>query len=104
MISSAELQYEYTKLYALLREYLWPIDIIEVISDLEVACYTAFPDMNKVKSAFGKLRKATKEIEKEDEDLKKRLESFQTLLDGADGVYCKLNSVQEVVNDESVEE
>lgn len=101
MISSAELQYQYNKLYEMLRQYLWPIDVIEVIADLETACYTAFPDLANVRRQFDKIRKATRDLS-EDEELKKRIDEFQKLLDSGDNLYMKIDSVTEVIVHENI--
>lgn len=99
MISAAELQYAYVKLYAQLRKYIWNFDTVTLIAELEVACYQLFPDIDKVKDLLAKLHRAVKTVESDDEDMKKTFDKFEDLLKDVtdEDRYAKLNWVQEVV-------
>lgn len=48
MVSVKELQQEYNKLYIILREYVWPMYVVENLADLEISIYQAFPDKDLV--------------------------------------------------------
>lgn len=101
MFSSTELQNMYNRLYVELRKYVWNIDVVESIAELEVACYTAFPSIEEVWKHFNELNRSIKsELDAEDDaDLLKALEKFRSdLTEGGSDVYVKLNSVRRRYN------
>lgn len=98
MISSITIQTQYQKLYSALREYLWPFDTVELIADLEIACYQAFPAIEDVKSRISNLRREISSVLKDDEELRTQFDEFEEMLNGQDTVYLTLNKVKEVIS------
>ena len=98
MISSVVIQTQYQKLYSALREYLWPFDTVELIADLEIACYQAFPAIEDVKSRISNLRREISSVLKDDEELSTQFDEFEEMLNGQDTVYLTLNKVKEVIS------
>lgn len=96
MIGSYEIQLAYNDLYVQLRKYIWDFSVVCLIADLEIASYQALPDIPSVRSCLNKLKSATYEIQRNDEDLKKAFQDFEDALT-SDEVYTKLYKVSEVV-------
>ena len=98
MISANDLKYLYVKLYAELRNYVWTLDVLEAIADLEVAIFTTFPKEDEIKRALEDLyRLGLKELDLDDDDpLKQAYTALSDKVNEADGFYCKLNKLMEV--------
>ena len=71
MIASTEIQNKYIKLYKVLREYLWDVDTLEDLSDVEVEIFTTFIDKSKLDRAMYKLKKDIQPTLSDDEDMEK---------------------------------
>lgn len=103
MITATELQQSYINLYKQLRDYLWPFNIIELIAELEVECYSSFPQVNKLRNIFNRLkREIFSEYISDDAEydmLKTAFTKFDSTLSEAkdfQDIYTKLPSVREV--------
>lgn len=101
MIQATEIQKLYVNLYKELREYLWPIRVVETITDLEVACYQQFPILTNIRLCFRRLKlEVYPDIcnVKEYEELKKAFDKFEKFLDDNehDVVYSKIKVLEEV--------
>ena len=92
MITSKKLQHSYNKLYANLREYIWPYNIINCIADLEVETYQSFPDSQKLRGIFNNLKVECNRLVTNDEDLERSFEEYNELLNDSNHIYAKLNS------------
>lgn len=91
MISSQQLQTQYIDLYKVLREYTWPMRIVELIADLEIAIFQMFPSMENVRSIAGRLLSEIDRTIPEPEDqeeVNKMLIELQDKCD--DTVFCKI--------------
>lgn len=97
MISYADIQHAYNKLYAEIRRYMWEFQAVEALADLEIACYKTCQDLPEIRTALSKLELYTHEVQNEDEDLDKAFQKFHEILDDADETYVKLSKVNEVV-------
>lgn len=97
MISYAIIQSAYVNLYKQLRRYVWDFSIVELIADLEVACFKAFPDINDIIKKYEKLDRDIRLTIKDDEDLNKELDKFRDTISDESEVYVKLYSVKEVI-------
>lgn len=95
MISAKELQNKYNKLYVSLREYIWPLKIVENIADLEVAVYRTFPDIDEVRTCYNVLKMNALRLVKDDEELEGKFEDFREILDSSDNLYSKINTRRE---------
>ena len=92
MITAKKLQRSYNKLYANLREYIWPYYIISSIADLEIETYQTFPDSQKLRGIFNNLRVECTRLVGDDEDLNGSFEEYNELLNDSNHIYAKLNS------------
>lgn len=90
MITAKKIQNEYVGLYACLRNYIWPIQAVSDIADLELECYRAFPNTEKVKSLLESVKCHCKDIE-EDEELAESINSFTDILNNCTDIYSKLD-------------
>ena len=81
MITSAKIQRLYNKMYTALRPYIWDIQIVESIADLEIATYQLFPNKEAIEKSFKKLKSlvVSSSAYKEDTDLIKSFDKFEEL-------------------------
>lgn len=103
MITATELQQSYINLYRQLREYLWPFNIVELIAELEIECYSSFPQVSRLRNLFSRLKREIFSDYISDDDeydtLRNVFDKFDaTLTDAKDfhDIYAKLPSVREV--------
>lgn len=97
MILSNAVHYAYNKLYIQLRKYLWDMDTVQQIANLEVECYKAVPNLLACKQRFETLHTSIRETAKDDEDLQTAIKLFRNTLDSAVDICCKLDAVREEV-------
>lgn len=100
MLNSSQLKNAYNYLYEQMRKYIWNFDTVKLLAEIEVSCYTAFPNINELKYKCDRLQFAIKPIAQDDEDLQKSLDELVELLD-SDSIFMKLDSVEEVIPDEN---
>jgi len=71
IITSADIQNAYQKLYVFLMEYLWDYKVVEALANLEISCYKTFPDKDEMLKYLDELRKGIQatynELSKDDE-------------------------------------
>lgn len=96
MTSSAIIQNKYISLYKLLRNYLWNFQTVEDIAELEMECFRALPDVDRIKMKLNAVSNAAIYVIRDDDKLKECLDSFYELLH--DSSVCKKILIsQEVV-------
>lgn len=102
MICSSELQNAYIKLYDALRQYIWDIQEVRLIADLEVSIYDTFPDLDKIYLNLSKLDRQTKDAQDEDDNLKSCFQDLYDILNSEDSeLYAKIPMVTEVIRNEN---
>lgn len=97
MQCSNDLQNGYIDLYKQLREYIWDFNTVEILAELEISIFTAFPERDKVKSTLQSLKYQIKDQFEDNEDLKKAYESLEKLVESEDTFYGKIGKVNEVI-------
>lgn len=96
MTSSVIIQNQYISLYKLLRNYLWNFQTVEDIAELEMECFRALPDVDRIKMKLNAVSNAAIYVIRDDDKLKECLDSFYKLLE--DSSVCKKILIsQEVV-------
>lgn len=96
MTSSVIIQNKYISLYKLLRNYLWNFQTVEDIAELEMECFRALPDVDRIKMKLNAVSNAAIYVIRDDNKLKECLDSFYDLLN--DSSVCKKILIsQEVV-------
>lgn len=96
MTSSVIIQNKYISLYKLLRNYLWNFQTVEDIAELEMECFRALPDVDRIKTKLNAVSNAAIYVIRDDDKLKECLDSFYELLN--DSSVCKKILIsQEVV-------
>lgn len=96
MTSSVIIQNKYISLYKLLRNYLWNFQTVEDIAELEMECFRALPDVDRIKMKLNAVSNAAIYVTRDDDKLKECLDSFYELL--TDSSVCKKILIsQEVV-------
>lgn len=96
MTSSVIIQNKYISLYKLLRNYLWNFQTVEDIAELEMECFRALPDVDRIKTKLNAVSNAAIYVTRDDDKLKECLDSFYELLN--DSSVCKKILIsQEVV-------
>lgn len=96
MVSYADIQTGYNRLYAEIRKYIWDFPAVAALADLEIAVYKTFQDISDVKVKYYRLKSFLLEVVHQDEDLASRMNEFEKLLE-EDEVYVKINQVEEVI-------
>lgn len=96
MVSYADIQDAYNRLYAQIRKYVWDFSTVVYLADLEIAVYKICQDLSDIRIKCARLKSMITDELYDDEDLKKAMDYFESLIT-SDGVYVKLNQVQEVV-------
>lgn len=96
MVSYADVQNAYNKVYAEVRKYIWDFSVVAALADLEIAVYKTCQDIPDIRMKLQRFKSMIVDVLYEDEDLKKRLEYFENLIKDNE-VYVKLNMVNEVI-------
>lgn len=95
-VSSQDFRNVYEKFYNDARRYLWPFDVLEVLSDIEVNIYSAFIDVPKLRVDFAKLRKAMQDVLQDDKLLSENVRKIEKLLEDKEpSSYLRLPRVNE---------
>ena len=97
MLNSGMLQQKYNALYVELRRYLWDFEVVETIADLEVAIYTAFPDMDAIKQCIYDLTRYIADATEDDEELETALTELTELVYSEDIQYTPITVLQEAL-------
>lgn len=90
MLSSADLQIAYNHLYKELRNYIWDVDTVIDIAELETAVYKAFPAYSEVSHRFTQLAEDTVQCVRESEELRNAFREFQNTLRSDTSWYLAL--------------
>ena len=98
MKSSKMLQSKYVNLYQALRNYIWNIDMIDAVADLETSVYAAFPNVDDIQRNIQKVESYARDILFDDEEMQACFAAFKEMIpDSSEDVYCKLAQVKEVI-------
>ena len=101
MICSVDFQNAYNELFALMRNYIWDLDVVEMLADVEVATYDAFLDIEKLNRCFQRLYPEVMDVAKDndDDEMKKCADAFKKMIEDAinneESAYLDLYKVQE---------
>lgn len=96
MISFADVQTTYNRLYAAIRKYIWDFYTVVALADLEIAVYKTCQDIPDIRSKFYRLRACISDVMYEDSELRNRADAFEALLNEPYS-YVKLQQVNEVI-------
>lgn len=98
MISVRDIEHAYVDMYSNLRNYIWGIDTVKLLAELEVSIYNAFPNIEDIRNNFNRMLPDIRDVMLDDEDLKKSVDNFQKVINSEDEeFYFKLNQVREVI-------
>lgn len=80
-INSQDIQNVYMKFYTLMMQYLWNLDVVKNLANLEISIFQRFPDKEKMENNLNALEIQIKDTMKDEENpgSKDFLESFETL-------------------------
>lgn len=95
MVSCKDVQLEYNDLYIQMRKYIWDFRVVEALADLELACYDACVDLDKVKECFYQLQKLVIHVINADDEFKEQFSIFDKFLQDTQELYTPLWKVQE---------
>ena len=99
MISSMDLQNIYFKLYNELRKWIWGVEDVRKIANLEVSIFDTFPSIPDIQSNLDKVKLMVKPIKNDEApELFQYLHELQSKLDEADDIYAQVDKVQEVIS------
>ena len=97
MISSSDFQLGYNEIYKQMRKYIWDFETIENLVDFELSVYKAIPSIEDVRKSFEVLRRDTRYVEVDDDELKSAFDEFSKLIEDDQEIYKKLYQVDEVI-------
>lgn len=99
MISANQIQLNYNKLYACMRNYIWDFRTVEVLANLEVDTYKRFPNIDDIAKDTNQLKQliSTTDVFQDDLELQKSFNRFEDLLSDIDTVYADLQTFRKVV-------
>ena len=76
-----ELKKAYIKLYSAMMKYIWPVNTVELLAELETSVCNVFPIMSDVRNNFRRLRADVAADLRDDEDMKKAFDAFKEKID-----------------------
>lgn len=104
MLSVKELQVAYNHLYIVLREFIWPVDVVEKLAEFEIEVYNAMPNIETVRVKYNELKALLNhKLDYEDkfwqEELQKALNDLDDKIYDTrpEDIYFKLMKVDEVL-------
>lgn len=116
MTCSEDIQVLYADLFQKMRNYIWDLDVVELLADVEVDTFDAFIDFEKLNKDYNKLYSIISTIAKNegDVDMQEAADAFKKGVEDALNDECpavfELVQVQETVStpldeeDEAIEE
>ncbi len=96
MISYADIQVAYNRLYTEVRKYLWDFSVVAALADLEIAIYKTCQDLSDIRTKFYRFKSLITDVLYTDEELSCAIDYLESLI-LEDNVYVRLNQVNEVV-------
>ena len=106
-INSQDIQNAYMKFYAFMMQYLWNLDVVKNLANLEISIFQRFPDKEEMEKRINALELQIKDTMKDEENPENKdfLESFETLKEYiqeyADNGY-EIYNLQPAVNVEEI--
>ena len=95
MVNSNNIYNSYINLYKNLRNYIWSINTVKKIAELEVECCTRIQNIEQVKKCLDSLCKDIKVID--DEDLLSSMNNLYDVINESNKVFYEINFVNEVI-------
>lgn len=80
-INSQDIQNVYMKFYTFMMQYLWNLDVVKNLANLEISIFQRFPDKEEMEKHLNALELQIKDTMKDEENPENKdfLESFETL-------------------------
>ena len=80
-INSQDIQNVYMKFYTFMMQYLWNLDVVKNLANLEISIFQRFPDKEEMEKCLNALELQIKDTMKDEENPENKdfLESFETL-------------------------
>ena len=104
VITSADIQVKYEKLYKFLMDFLWEFGVVQQLAELEMAIFKRFPDKDEMLSCLRELDRSISytynELSADDEaEFKDAVEDLEDAITNYEDPGCELYSVEEVIDD-----
>ena len=96
MTSTSEYMLLYNDLYEQMRKYIWDLEIVEALADVEVECYKRFPDIRELQNKVSNLRYLVSGTDADDEELFEAFDAFDEYYTKQDDLYSKVERFMEV--------
>ena len=104
MTPTGEFKLLYNDLYEQMRTYMWDLDVIYALVDVEIESYKAFPDMKVLEKAVSNLRYIISGYDIDDEELFAALDAYEEYYCETDDLYEKIERFREVIDHEDHED
>jgi len=89
-VTSNRFQEQYIELYKVLRRYLWDIETVKMIADLELSVYRKLPNIQDIKITLHRLKRKLLQNINSSPDLNKVFLSFDSLLEESSEVFVPI--------------
>lgn len=94
-----DLRAAYQKLYKFMMQYLWDFDTVELLANIEIEIFKAFPDVNRLKKLTSDLEREISDVFTEDTaEFKSAHDALKSLVDSYDDSGYELYSVNALVD------
>ena len=99
MIDTKELQRAYINMYSAMRNYIWDYNAVKSLANLEVETFSAFPDIQKVRTYLNILKLYARQTTDNDPDVLDTFDEFNDILEKCEtsNIYSSLMQVEEVL-------
>lgn len=95
MISSKKFQNVYNSFYTEFKNFIWPMDTVKKLAELEQEIYKAFPDTMRIQVLLSKLELDIKqylELDSDTEDLFNELNDLKEIISEDSDIYYTLDT------------
>lgn len=91
-----QLKTAYTRMYAILSDYIWDYDVVEALVDVELETYKVFPDIESLRSKIRSLRLRVRQVADYESRIMDAIDTFSDAVDDVEEVYAKIVYPKEV--------
>ena len=100
MVSTTEYRLLYNDLYEQMRKYIWDIDVVYALAEVEIESYKTFPDINELRNKVDDLKYLISGYDLDDDDLMKALDAYEDYYDEQDKLFYEITRFEGVIQHE----
>lgn len=104
MISTTEYRLLYNDLYEEMRKYIWDIDVVCALAEVEIESYKTFPDLNTLRDKVEDLKYLVSGYDlKDDEALFRAIDAYDDYFGEQDDLFYEISRFEGVIQHEDHE-